>query len=260
MARPPVRSEDALLSGHERRIKLLERRISKTPAGLPARLGPEGQEVDDWNDAILPGFYWGTAAANQPIADDAGGTGWWSGTVTYHPGSGTTPRIFQEVREGRSARSGIVYRRFYDGTVWTAWQPADALRRGTAARRALTVSRYLELWLDTDGAGQLWCGNKTGGWRQYEGITAVGTKAWDTSGVSGAASIYARTDAVNVPTVLETNEYLRITPIALGTGYATLGVGSIVRNPTNTTVTTRLMQFLAATTQNYTYHWQICTY
>ena len=251
MARPAVRTEEGMLGSILRRLTLVERRVSKTPAGLPARLGPEGQEVLDWSDALFPGFYWSdTGAAHAPFADR------FVGTVYVISGGPLAGRVVQEVRLPTNGGTGRnTWRRTYDGT-WGPWRLVGGNGEGTAAMRAATTPRYWDFWQDTDGTQALYVGNKSGGWRQFSGVYAAPTKAWDSSG----GSIWARSDSYNVPTVLETNEYLQITPIALGTGYAALGVVNTIRNPTNTTVTVRLMQFLAGTTQNYTFAWQIMQY
>lgn len=47
------------------RLTLLERRLAS--AGVPERLGTQGQEVSDWNDARATGFYWSPKGAlNAP--------------------------------------------------------------------------------------------------------------------------------------------------------------------------------------------------
>ncbi|AWY05391.1 minor tail protein [Microbacterium phage Metamorphoo] len=250
MSRPPIRTEEGMLGSILRRLTLVERRVTKTPAGLPARLGPEGQEVTNWNDAVLPGFYWSAAAAtNAPPSTTV-----ITGTVGVSFASGQ-PVVFQEVRRGADPYQATSYRRYRSTAgVWTPWR-LDGRGRGPTTLRTATTPQYWDFWDDTTD-GLTYVGNKSGGWRLFSGQVALANRAWDLS----SPPVYARSDSATIPTVLETNEYLQVTPIALGTGYATMGVVALIRNPTNSTLSTRLMQFAAATTQNYVYQWQIATY
>ncbi|QGZ16727.1 hypothetical protein PBI_DEWDROP_80 [Microbacterium phage Dewdrop] len=218
----------------EKRISLLERLMSKNGRyALPGRLSVDGIQVTDWDTATYVGYYW---------SDDG-----WVGHVLHGPGQIVQERIRQT--SGGTQKQ----RRAYDGANWSTWQSDGGPQRGTSTERAATRSSYWDMWQDTDGSQLLYVGNKSGGWRQYQGTAAVPDKAWDAT----AAPAYGRSDTLTIPTVLEPNEYLAITPISLGTGYATLGAAALVRNPTNTTLVTRLMQFMNSATQSYTFAWQI---
>ncbi|QDH93279.1 hypothetical protein QC999_gp71 [Microbacterium phage Cressida] len=252
------RTMEEILKDTRSRLLRVERRLS-VRGGLPARLGPNGAQVTDWNLATEAGFYWSEAAAlNNPVGNIA------TGIVTVKP-TGANPCVLQEVYFPTSTDSarGRSWRRVLNLTtgVWSAWtRVGTAPWNGTAAQRAATPSQYWEFWQDTDGDQGLYVGNKSGGWRRFSGYQAYSARAWDASGTGGTASIYGRSDTVSLPTTLETNEYLQITPIGVGTGYATMSSVAQVRNPTNVAVTTRLVQFLNATTQAYSYAWQITQY
>lgn len=95
--------------------------VKGPPTALPDRLSVGGKEVSDWNNAIEAGFYWGTSAANAPLAIDAGAGAWFMGTVKVY-NSPTNFRIVQELREARYAGVDVVYTRYSDGAgVWQPW-------------------------------------------------------------------------------------------------------------------------------------------
>jgi hypothetical protein len=73
--------------------------------------------VADWNDAITPGFYYGTAAANAPSTD------YFTGVVEY---DGLHNRVIQtlHVAVGTAARQKEEYRRVYTSS-WSAWIRVD---------------------------------------------------------------------------------------------------------------------------------------
>lgn len=239
------------------RLDLLEGRIGL----LPDRLSTSGAELTDWNEAISPGFYWSVGAANSPIPDDAGSGSWWSGLVYVHPGDEVGPRIFQEAREARGAQSGRVFRRYYNGTSWQAWELADGIRRGTGARRLATTPRYWDFWQDTDGSQLLYVGSKSGTWRQFSGNATSPAAAWSTSqGTAPAAVVVGRSDTLTIDTVLEANETLRLVPTSIGNGFGNAATASVTKNLTNTSVVVRMTQIGSATTQQFTFSWEISQY
>lgn len=120
------RSMGGLLHSLESRLTLLERRLVRRGGGtppppfiLPDRLSDTGAEVLDWDDALEPGFYWSMGAANQPQHPDGGAVNF-QGVVTFN--GGFTGRIMQELHETSQSRFAVVYRRYWNGTAWTAWE------------------------------------------------------------------------------------------------------------------------------------------
>lgn len=105
------------------RLTLLERRLAS--AGIPERLGPNGQEVLDWNDATAAGFYWGYGAANHPASPtDYPGTNhtWWVGQVQVFPHE-TGARIKQMVTRPNYPEGWEFARYSTDGgATWGAWK------------------------------------------------------------------------------------------------------------------------------------------
>lgn len=88
---------------------------------LPARLSTTGEQVTDWNLAVVPGFYWSESTAlNNPVGNIA------VGQVLVKP-VGSNPRVFQEVYFPSTGTTNIVrsWRRVNDngtGTgTWSAW-------------------------------------------------------------------------------------------------------------------------------------------
>lgn len=263
------RSMPALLRNLRKRVTSVERRLTKVSAktnwadlsplvipesSLPSRLRTPTASPASLDTAYDTGWYATTPSLPgvHPPYQFSAGPGYWAVEVTNVGG-----RSIQVARPW--AGTGPVWQRWRnnpgDGS-WTAWYRIDrSAMSGSSELRTLTTSRYWDFWFDTTDQ-RMYVGNKTGGWRLFEGAQVVPTKAWDAS----SGGVWARSDTSDIPTVLEVNEYLKITSIAIGTGYATMGVSSIVRNPTNTSVGTRLTQFMVSTTQSYTYHWQIATY
>jgi hypothetical protein len=145
-----ARTLEELLTDYKDRIGRLERQVGLL-SGLPERLSMTGAAITDWNTAITPGFYWGISAANAPVAVDGGSGSWFTGVVTYHPGP--TPRYLQEVREARTAPQSISYRRYWNGTSWTAWTPSASfvLFHGTVANISTTNGVFF-VWGATGGA------------------------------------------------------------------------------------------------------------
>ena len=84
---PVPTPRDMVAQGRETdmRLTLLERRLAS--AGIPERLGPNGQEVLDWDDATSVGFYYGTSAANGPVAVDSQAPRW----QRWHPSHRAAP-------------------------------------------------------------------------------------------------------------------------------------------------------------------------
>lgn len=111
MGVPTPRNAEALGKEILQRLDLLERRL------LPDRLQAGGQEVLDWDNAVGAGFYWSdTGAANTPIADR------FVGQVRRMGGGSLAGRIVQDVSiPDGGAGSDRSWRRYFDGTAWSAW-------------------------------------------------------------------------------------------------------------------------------------------
>lgn len=101
----------------DERLRLLERRQARgTP--LPARLSTDGAVVDDWNDALDPGFYRATAATlNGP---PAGSTAQYNGGWTARDSNGRTVQYVTDMRVTGDAWKSL-WRRVFTGTTWTDW-------------------------------------------------------------------------------------------------------------------------------------------
>lgn len=95
---------------------------------LPDRL-KNGQEVTDWNDAIVPGFYYATNPANAPTPIDGGSSvsNWVGFVLRRDDSSGGPSQIFQEIHEERPSSNSFLttFRRYAsitDGTPsWSIW-------------------------------------------------------------------------------------------------------------------------------------------
>lgn len=128
MSRPPVRDDEALLRAYQRRITLLERRLSRGGGGaLPDRLAPSGQQVTDWNNATEVGFYYGTGAANAPSPST-----WFTGIVEY---DGLHNRIIQTLHNATATATNQreEQRRVFASGVWSVWTRMDVLPDRLAA-------------------------------------------------------------------------------------------------------------------------------
>ncbi|QHB37029.1 hypothetical protein QDA00_gp74 [Microbacterium phage Matzah] len=253
--KPVPRTMEEILRDTRSRLLRVERRLS-VRGGLPARLGPNGAQVTDWNLATEAGFYWSEAAAlNNPVGNVA------TGVVTVKP-NGANPRVLQEVYFPTATDSarGRSWRRVLDIStgVWSAWtRVGNAPWNGTAAQRAATPSQYWEFWQDTDGDQGLYVGNKTGGWRRFSGVDGAAAGAWAMNSTSGAVTTVGRTVTFTIPTVLETTETLLVADTNTGTGYGISAVTAVVRNPTNTALTMRHMQLGSTVQQSLSIAWQI---
>jgi hypothetical protein len=120
---PPIRKDfEGLQTDIMDRVVGQERRRSKP---VPGRLGPNGQEITDWNLALSPGFYYGLVGAlNAP------GAGSWQGYVTR-----TDNRIVQVAFRALSTEFYQPMTRYWDGTAWGAWRAQGYLDTG-----AVTIS------------------------------------------------------------------------------------------------------------------------
>lgn len=123
------RSLDEVLADYKRRLISLERRL---PAPPRSALGPAGQRVANWNDAVNAGFYWSDASAgNRPY-----NVSWLVGVVTRNAMPGFE-RIVQEVRipsldRMRNAWIRIGY--WVSGVLtWSAWRRTDRICIATSA-------------------------------------------------------------------------------------------------------------------------------
>lgn len=87
-------------------------------AGLPARLSSVGEQVEDWNDIILPGFYWAPASAlNSP-----GSSLPWSGVVLRLGEGGTVIQtLYQGALDAPADASKPGMRRYQISGAWTPW-------------------------------------------------------------------------------------------------------------------------------------------
>lgn len=122
MAFPPTdKSLEGLLKDYGVRTTRLERQMARS---LPDRLGPLGEEVLDWNDATLPGFYWSeTAALNNPSSNIA------VGIVMIKP-SGINPRVMQIVYFPSAVSAAVLHREWrrtlnIETGEWTEWRLID---------------------------------------------------------------------------------------------------------------------------------------
>jgi hypothetical protein len=135
---------------------------------------------------------------------------------------------------------------------------ATHLQRGTGVERAATPSVYWDFWQDTDGTGQLYVGNKSGGWRLFSGRYAEPSAvAWSGTGSGGTMAAAWRTTSYVLPTVLETNEWLMVTSTTVGSGYGSIAPAGLLRDPTDTTLTLRVTQLQSAAQQAISFVWQI---
>lgn len=127
------RSPDGMLEDFKLRIELLER---DSALGMAPRVGPLGQEVSDWNDAIDVGFYWATqTAANRPP------TGSWASAVVYRNHMEGFERIIQDAVKPTTTvnEQGVQWRRvgYKDGFgnwVFGIWEIISGARGSTANR------------------------------------------------------------------------------------------------------------------------------
>lgn len=98
----------------------LDARYASQP--LPARIGPVGATITDWNQATADGWYMADAALNAPPATPYGG-GWRLGWVVAH--RDTNPiHVIQEVSTFNHAptQPPFVYRRHAHNGVWGQWE------------------------------------------------------------------------------------------------------------------------------------------
>jgi hypothetical protein len=242
---------EEILRDTRRRLLLVERRLS-VRGGLPARFGPNGAQVTDWNLATEAGFYWADAsAANRPPTTNVQ-----SGIVTAGKVGGVTV-LWQTVRQATDPLSTFSFSRYrQSGGTWSPWR-LNGKGRGTAALRGQVTPHYWDFWQDTDGTQHLYVGNKTGGWRKFSGRAGGADAAWQTTQTSGAVTIVGRTASVTIDTVLESSEDVIIGSVSVGSGFGILTLNGITRNPTNTVLTIRFMQLAALTTQAFAFDWQI---
>lgn len=111
-------------------VTALQRRLAVIPTSLPPRLSSRGQQVTDWDLAILPGFYWSYTGStlNSPRA------AWWSGIVQWmgdvQPNGDDNRRIIQTLTIGDPGRWG--YEQWnrtgaFSGTTttWSPWVRVD---------------------------------------------------------------------------------------------------------------------------------------
>ena len=254
---PVPTPRDMVAQGRETdmRLTLLERRLAS--AGIPERLGPNGQEVLDWDDATSVGFYYGTSAANGPVAVDGGSGSWMMGTVRRHDGNGGTPRIEQRLSEARGGTQDTEYVRYHNGSSWSSWVAVqNGVFRGPSSVRAQYTPAYWDMWFETD-TNVMMVGSKSGTWRRFSGQSSSAAQAWSTTQVSGNVSLAGRTVNWTLPTILESHENVLVTLTAGGSGFTFASLTSTTRNPTNTVISCRLMQIGSATTQAFTVAWQI---
>ncbi len=120
------RTEAGLLSKILRRLTTLENRRFT----LPARLGGNGRQIANWNDATSDGFYWGDSASNQPEA------GLMVGLVVR-----TGTRVTQEVHKADISLSSSMrtWRRVLAAGTWTAWVPVTGAPMLVTTDRGLTT-------------------------------------------------------------------------------------------------------------------------
>lgn len=250
----------ALLRDMMDRQNILEKRVGG--GSVPRRLSARGSEiVSDANDAIENGWYvvfGGTA--NAPSASGV----WFIDVRAFWADADTPPDgAYVEQIATRVDNANLKYRRMRLGSsnVWTGWTLVFETLAGPAADRAATISNYWQEWQDTDSSARLYLGNKSGGWRQKNGIATAATAAWDNTssgaGTPVASAIGARTISFVLPTILETNEYIGFQAVTVGTGFGFVGGSGLTRGGSNTTLSVRFMQVLSTTTQALTIAWWI---
>lgn len=221
------------------RLDLLEARIGQ----LPERLSTQGARIDDWDEAVSTGFYWSPDG--------------YTGVVMFSD----EPTVGVLIQERRKRGVPGIQRRSFDGLVWSPWMRQSVTLAGTAEQRATMTPGYWDFWQDTNGTERLYVGSKAGTWRQFEGSAVAPSAAWSTTqGTPPAAIVVGRTATITIDTVLEVNENLLITATSVGSGFGIVSQNGLVKNPTNTAVTVRLMQLGATTEQQYAFAWQIVQY
>lgn len=89
---------------------------------IPPQFGPNGLQITDWNDALTTGFYWGNAAANQPIPQTVD-VDYWVGHVQVMLTTSGITRVLQTAWRADVPGSPVYSRTFNAGGsgVWSAW-------------------------------------------------------------------------------------------------------------------------------------------
>lgn len=259
MGRPAVRDGEGLLRAHERRIKLLERRVTKTPLGLPVRLAADAFELttENLNDLTDSGWYAQTKTANVSEARNypPGSRAGMLEVVKTTSGDGFVMQRYTDYQFSApgSITRFIWVRNFYNGG-WYPWRRIGNQSRGPSGSKP-AAPQYWEFYYETDTRNMM-VADKSGNWRRYAGRATHATTAW--SNVNGT-TMAGRTNVFTLPTTLEPDETLmvQIDPAVTTSGFNFIGVTGLVRNPANTQVNVRLMQLFSTTTQPMPIVWQI---
>ena len=163
MGVPTPRTARQLASDTEERLTLLERAMAQTT--LPQRLSTHGQQAEDWNDAIAPGFYWSESSAlNGPVSNILVGH-------VFVKGGASNARVFQEVyvpstEASTRSKSWRRVNTAADGSgTWTPW---GLVQDGGLIKLIPTASDLVNATVDEDGAITL--AAPVSGWAEVRNI------------------------------------------------------------------------------------------
>lgn len=245
--KPVPRTMEEILRDTRRRLLLVERRLS-VRGGLPARLGPNGAQITDWNNATEVGFYWSdNGALNTPVADR------FVGEVYVINGGPLAGRVIQEVM--LPAFSNMVtrtWRRTYNPTTgaWSAWfatntsdalpdpkwsfgPSATSLTGGASSWQLIANSTFTytppyDLWVDVEASAIM----KASTGYSMLGINITGGRTVGTDEApdnSGSTSHWTPFTSSTVDTSVKTPVKRLLLPGGVGTNfmiYARRNVGS----------------------------------
>lgn len=156
MTDPYGRTPQGFFERIMQRLEALETRLGRI---LPGRLGPQGVEITDWDDATAVGFYWGRPSIpNSPEMSTSSFSG-----VVYYDGNPTPTRLMQEawvITDPVSGRGSLTWRRVHVNGAWTAWALDDprALRSGA---RLGPQGQYTPDWNAVFAPGWYWSDGDT---------------------------------------------------------------------------------------------------
>ena len=103
-------------------------------------------------------------------------------------------------------------------------------------------------------SGKRFSSVRAGQWRQLAGIITVPKANWNVS----AAPFYGRVTDVTLPTVINSGETIRVSPVSVGTGYGDVELRAVkTRTKTNTVINVGLRQFGSPTTQQFKLLWEV---
>lgn len=126
---------------------------------------------------------------------------------------------------------------------------------GTTSQMNATTSRYMQVWYNTSNSKR-YIGNKSGGWRRFEGSEYVAGGTWSFIGTETAG----RTITINVPTVLADGETLLVTTSTAGSGFSGVFLQEVnaVTPPANRThLTLRQVKWGNVAQEGVGFIWQV---